>query len=256
MVKDKFRKMRQSLFYIFILQILVSCNDRTASIGFLNPQPAFGKVHFEIPDFLQGNYRLKDSTKILLGLKPTFDFVNKNTDGRIENLSQLLTINKYSIDNNLVGYFEILKSDLDSSERKNLNKNHIDSLVLELFPKPVYSYHIDSSGISYKIDIKISSNLYTIDKEHVTLKFKNKYYFNTYNEEFDIWKCFQLDYDRKKKILKINSMSENDYEVLRRLIKSENDTVLVTDKMNPSKSSFKKFLGMNGFENSIILEKQ
>lgn len=241
---------------ISIALIFISCNDRTESTGFKNPQPMSGKDCIEIPGVLHGNYRLQDPTEVLLGLKPNFNILKNNTGESKVNLSHLLAITKDSINNKLNGYFEILKSDLNSSERKNMHKNYVDSLILSLFSKPTYTYLVDSSGLSYKVNIHVSANLYSTDNKHVIKKFRNKYYFNTYNKLFKVWKCYQMDFDRKKKILKINSLSENDYEVLKRLMKLENGAATATDELDPSKRNFIEFLKLGGFENHIILEKK
>ncbi len=235
--------------------IFASCNHLPESSGFKYSQPQDGKIRTVIPEVLYGQYRLPDSANILLGLEPNFDIENNDRDDVKYNLSHTLTINSDSINNRITGYLEVLKTDLNSSERKELNNNFVDSLILNSVPNPIYTYRIDSIGLNYKINVNINSNLFAIGNNSEIKEYRKKFYFNSYNEIFNVWKCYEFVYKKNSPILEINSISKSDFVLLKRLITLENDTVTFVNGVNPSKKTFKKFLKMNGFENNISLIK-
>ena len=244
-----------TLFFISLI-IISSCTNIPESVGFKNAQPIAGKEWTKIPEILQGKYRLHDTTKILIHLEPGFDLENNDSSEMNIKFSHLLIINNDSIINKITGYFEILKSDLDSSERKNIDKRDVDSVILQYVPNPIYQYQMDTIGLSIKVNVDISSSLFSMGNNSMIKEYRKKYYLNSYDGVYKVWKCYQVNYNKKRLSMEINSISKNDFEVLKRLIELENDTITIENSLNPSKRTFNKFLKMEGFENSIYLDRK
>jgi hypothetical protein len=226
---------------------LFFCACEASKFGFNAPVPVKGKKLQAFDNNLIGEYRLADTSRLLISETQCID-KNKSADSYF-GLANNISITRDSLNNSLNGIIVLNKDSLSAKDKNELLFNQeLDSDILNNIPRPVYFYEIDSNFSSYLIELRLKSNLFTINDSGVVIKYKDNYYLNTYKASMRQWICFQLAPQLKKNELSLNTISNDDITILNRLIdKAElNDSLYV-----PSMKVFKQFLKQGGFENRI-----
>jgi len=238
--------------YSFICLSVIFCSCEASKYGFNVPVPVNGK---RIPAFsreLIGTYSLSDTSRILISESQTIGN-EKSSDSYFE-LRNYISISKDSMNNSITGLIVINKDSLSLKDKNDLLLNQqLDSDIINNIPNPTYLYRIDSNATSYIIKLQLKSNLFAISDSGVIIQFKGNYYLNSYNSSIKKWVCCQLVPFINKKELSINTISNDDITILKRL--TINDSNFNEQTYVPSMKVFKQFLKQGGFENKILLLK-
>jgi hypothetical protein len=243
--------MRTSMIFIICLCVIF-CSCEASKYGFNAPVPIKGKKLQAFGNELIGTYKLTDTSRILISKSQTIS-KGKSNDSYFA-LKNTMTITKDSFINFISGLIVINKDSLSEKDKNDLLLNQqLDTDIMNNIPNPTYFYQIDSNQSSYIINLKLKSNLFAINDSGVLIQFKGNYYLNSYESLMKQWLCCQLVPFKNKKELSINTISNDDITILKRLIISDPNSN--KKEYVPSMKVFKRFLKQGGFENKISLHK-
>lgn len=243
--------MRVSIHFAICISIFF-CSCEASKYGFNAPVPVKGKKLQSFDSKLMGSYSLQDTSRVLISESQTIS--DNRTNDSYFALKNIITISKDSMNNSITGLIVLNKDSLSLKDKSDLLLNQeLDSDIINNIPNPTYFYQIDSNRSSYIINLKLKSNLFAINDSGVLIQFEGNYYLNSYESSMKQWLCCQLVPVKNKKGLSVNTISNDEITIIKRLIIT--DPNINEKEYVPSMKVFKQFIKQGGFENRISLRK-